>query len=105
MAEVCFRRTEPHFAMIISIKNNSIATTTVIAVEFSKKMEWVSYSDFNFSTALRWIPVNLFFCGMLFTGMTSLQHNSMSMVTVFKNITNIGIVAGDFYFFDATADF
>ena len=77
----------------------------VIAVEFSKKMEWVSYPDFNFSTAIRWVPVNLFFCGMLFTGMTSLQHNSVPMVTVFKNITNVGIVAGDFYFFNATADF
>ena len=77
----------------------------VIAVEFSKKMEWVSYPDFNFSTAIRWVPVNLFFCGMLFTGMTSLQHNSVPMVTVFKNITNIIIAGGDFYFFNTPVEF
>jgi len=36
---------------------------------------------------------------MLFTGMASLQHNNVPMVTVFKNVTNIFISAGDYYFF------
>eukprot|EP00591_Stephanopyxis_turris_P017140 CAMPEP_0195540066 /NCGR_PEP_ID=MMETSP0794_2-20130614/50383_1 /TAXON_ID=515487 /ORGANISM="Stephanopyxis turris, Strain CCMP 815" /LENGTH=259 /DNA_ID=CAMNT_0040674127 /DNA_START=714 /DNA_END=1493 /DNA_ORIENTATION=- len=36
---------------------------------------------------------------MLFTGMASLQHNTVPMVTVFKNITNIAIAAGDYHYF------
>ena len=36
---------------------------------------------------------------MLFTGMASLQYNSVPMVTVFKNVTNVITTAGDFYFF------
>ena len=65
------------------------AVAAVICVEFSKFMGWVEYPNFNTQTARLWAPVNLFFCGMLFTGMASMQHNSVPMVTVFKNITNI----------------
>jgi len=71
----------------------------VIAVEFCKFMNWVEYPRFNYSTARQWAPVNIFFCLMLFTGMESLEHNTVPMVTVFKNITNIVVSAGDFYFF------
>jgi GDP-mannose transporter len=41
---------------------------------------------------------------MLFTGMASLQHNSVPMVTIFKNITNILTTIGDLYFFGSTAE-
>jgi GDP-mannose transporter len=75
------------------------AVVAVIAVQFCKMMKWVEYPAFNFKTALQWAPVNLFFCGMLFTGMASLQHNSVPMVTVFKNITNIVVTMGDYYCF------
>lgn len=81
------------------------AIIAVIAVEFSKKMNWVQYPSFNKKTAIQWLPVNVFFCGMLFTGMSSLSHNSVPMVTVFKNITNIIIAAGDFYFFQTKVDY
>lgn len=77
----------------------------VVAVEFSKLMGWVTYPNFNFDTAKQWMPVNVFFCAMLFTGMASLQHNSVPMVTVFKNITNILVAAGDFYFFNSPSEF
>jgi len=80
------------------------AIIAIIAVEFCKKMQWVEYPSFNTDTALKWAPVNLFFCAMLFTGMTSLQHNSVPMVTVFKNITNIGVAVGDYYFFGTPAE-
>eukprot|EP00986_Skeletonema_menzelii_P006737 scaffold2550_cov153-Skeletonema_menzelii.AAC.25 len=71
------------------------AVAAVICVEFSKFMGWVEYPNFNTQTARLWAPVNLFFCGMLFTGMASMQHNSVPMVTVFKNITNIMTTVGD----------
>lgn len=41
---------------------------------------------------------------MLFTGMASLQHNSVPMVTIFKNITNIIISLGDHYFFGTVVE-
>lgn len=81
------------------------AIVAVIAVEFSKKMKWVEYPNFNLSTAKQWAPVNIMFCGMLFTGMASLQHNSVPMVTVFKNITNIVVSIGDYYCFGNTITF
>lgn len=62
-------------------------------------MKWVDYPPFALSTARQWAPVNILFCAMLFTGMASLQYNNVPMVTVFKNITNILVAAGDYYCF------
>lgn len=81
------------------------AIIAVIAVQFCKMMKWVEYPSFNVKTAIQWAPVNIFFCGMLFTGMTSLQHNSVPMVTVFKNITNICVAIGDYYCFGTGVEF
>ena len=64
-------------------------------------MKWVEYPGFDIKTALQWSPVNILFCGMLFSGMASLQHNSVPMVTVVKNICNIFVTIGDYYFFNA----
>lgn len=75
--------------------------TAVLSVEFCKYMKWVDYPKFSLQTAYQWAPVNILFCLMLFTGMASLQHNSVPMVTVFKNVTNIFITAGNLYFFSA----
>lgn len=75
------------------------AVIAVICVSFCKQMKWVEYPSFNSRTALQWCPVNILFCLMLFTGMASLQHNNVPIVTVFKNITNIFTSAGDWYFF------
>mmetsp|Transcript_28632 Transcript_28632/g.42370 ORF Transcript_28632/g.42370 Transcript_28632/m.42370 type:complete len:387 (+) Transcript_28632:140-1300(+) len=80
------------------------AVVAVICVEFCKKMKWVEYPSFDVQTAKQWAPVNLLFCGMLFTGMASLQHNTVPMVTVFKNITNIVVTAGDYYFFGTAVE-
>ena len=75
------------------------AVVAVIAVEFCKMLKWVEYPPFDFRTARQWAPVNILFCVMLFTGMASLQYNNVPMVTVFKNITNILVAAGDRYCF------
>jgi len=64
-------------------------------------MKWVDYPNFDVKTAVQWSPVNILFCGMLFSGMASLQHNSVPMVTVVKNICNICVTIGDFYFFSS----
>lgn len=80
------------------------AIVAVFCVESCKRMKWVEYPNFNFDTAKQWAPVNIFFCAMLFTGMASLQYNSVPMVTIFKNVTNICTTAGDWYFFGSTTE-
>lgn len=81
------------------------AIAAVICVEFCKFAGWVEYPTFNLRTAQLWAPVNILFCGMLFTGMTSLEHNSVPMVTVFKNITNIMTTVGDCIIYGASVEF
>lgn len=81
------------------------AVAAVICVEFSKYAGWVDYPSFNIRTARQWAPVNILFCGMLFTGMASLEHNSVPMVTVFKNITNIMTTVGDCIIYGSSVEF
>lgn len=73
---------------------------SVICVQICKALRWVEYPAFDIRTAKLWASVNLFFCAMLFTSMASLQHNSVPIVTVFKNIANIITCMGDYYFFN-----
>ncbi|KAL7555005.1 hypothetical protein ACHAWF_018577 [Thalassiosira exigua] len=80
------------------------AVAAVICVEFSKYVGWVDYPAFNARTARMWAPVNLLFCGMLFTGMASLEHNSVPIVTVFKNVTNIMTTVGDCVIYGASVE-
>ena len=75
------------------------AITAILCVEFSKKMKYVDYPSFDFTVAMQWAPVNILFCLMLFTGMTSLEHNSVPMVTIFKNISNVTTAVGEHIFF------
>lgn len=81
------------------------AVVAVFCVDASRRMGWVDISELSMETVKLWVPVNLFFCGMLFTGMASLQHNSVPMVTIFKNVTNIMVAAGDFFFFGQAVEF
>ena len=80
------------------------AIVAVIAVQVCKLLKWVEYPSFSMETARQWAPVNIFFCLMLFSGMTSLQYNSVPMVTIFKNITNIITTFGDYYFFGSSSE-
>jgi GDP-mannose transporter len=80
------------------------AIVAVVCVETCKRFKLVEYPNFNMATARQWAPVNIFFCLMLFTGMASLQYNSVPMVTIFKNITNIMTTFGDYYFFGSASE-
>lgn len=76
------------------------AIVAVICVETCKHAGWIErYRPLTWSITRAWAPVNLLFCAMLFTGMASLQNNSVPMVTVFKNITNVLTTGGDYIFF------
>ena len=51
--------------------------------------------NFNLRTAQKWAPVNILFCGKIFTGMASLQHtNSVPMIGVFNSFATIMTAAG-----------
>lgn len=59
----------------------------------------VHFDAFQPSRAWLWLPVNLCFLAMLFTGFKSLKLLAVPMVNIFKNLTNILILAGDWYLF------
>ena len=80
------------------------AITAVVCAEVCKKLGFIEYPKFDVKTAKQWAPVNIIFCLMLFTGMASLKHNNVPMVTVFKNVTNIFITAGESYFFGTSVN-
>ena len=80
------------------------AVVAVACVELCKRLRWVEYPNFNMHTARLWAPVNVLFCFMLFSGMAALEHNSVPMVTIYKNITNIIVTAGDYYIFKTTTE-
>ncbi len=81
---------------------NSVALVCLFAakkavpntVKFRKRLKW--------NVAMDWLPVNLLFCAMLMTGFLSLKALAVPMVTIFKNLTNVVILAGDWYFHGAT---
>jgi hypothetical protein len=68
-------------------------------VQFAKAMKWVDYPPFELKVVLQWLPVNVFFVGMLCSGFFSLVYANIAIVQVFKNLTNIITVSGDAYFF------
>lgn len=54
---------------------------------------------FDARVAVQWLPVNVFFVAMLSTGFLSLKHLNVPMVTIFKNLTNVGIMWGEWSFY------
>lgn len=72
----------------------------VLLVESARLLNIVEYPTFSWKTAKQWLPVNLFFISMLVTGFLSLVYVSVPMVTIFKNLTNLVTVFGDWYLFN-----
>lgn len=70
------------------------AVVAVLLCSGAKAAGKIDYPEFQKPIAMQWLPVNLIFCGMLYTSMQALTHNNVPMVTVFKNIANIFIAAG-----------
>ena len=91
---------------ILLVVFQAITAVVAVYISSSKYTGWIdsNSTSFSYDIAKQWIPVNIMFCGMLFTGMASLQHNSVPMVTVFKNITNIMINVGEYYFFGSSIE-
>lgn len=75
---------------------NLIASLVVMVLGLSGA---VSVEKLNWKLIRVWIPVNLIFIGMLVSGMYSLKHVNIAMVTILKNVTNILTAIGELYIF------
>jgi hypothetical protein len=53
---------------------------------------------------MQWLPINLAFLVMLYTGFRGLEYLKLTMVTVLKNCTNILILAADWYLYGQTVN-
>jgi len=77
----------------------------VVMVAVAKQSGLVEYPNFNLNTAKSWLPLNVFFIGMLFSGFISLVYVSVPMVTITKNLANIITVLGEYYLFGEPLSF
>ncbi|CAH0481796.1 unnamed protein product [Peronospora belbahrii] len=75
------------------------AAVAVLVLELAKMQKVVSYDAYNCKIARKWAPVTFFFVAMLYTGMQATAGLPIHIVTVFKNVTNIIIVFGEWRFF------
>lgn len=47
-----------------------------------------------------WFPVNLIFVGMIWTSFFALKNLGVPMSTVLKNLTNLFVIGGDYFFYN-----
>ncbi|KAL2471001.1 GDP-mannose transporter GONST2 [Abeliophyllum distichum] len=80
----------------LMLYQNFISTVVVVVLGLCRA---VSIEKPNWKLINLWIPVNLIFIGMLVSGMYSLKHVNIAMVTILKNVTNILTATGEFYIF------
>lgn len=75
------------------------AAIAVLVLEVAKMRKLVAYDNYNSETAKKWAPVTFFFVAMLYTGTQATAGLPIHIVTVFKNVTNIIIVTGEWRLF------
>jgi hypothetical protein len=90
-----FKPDLPQFSIIIFQ-----CLVAVVFVEAARLTKFIEYPSFNIQQAKPMVPLNALFIGMLLSGFLSLVYVSVPIVTVFKNLTNLATVAGDWYFFN-----
>eukprot|EP00775_Hariotina_reticulata_P008997 gene8997-9170_t len=63
---------------------------------------WAEVEPLSLELVQIWMPVNLIFVGMLATNFYALQLVGVGMVSVLKNLSNLFIIFGDYFFFQRT---
>lgn len=76
---------------------------TLLLILLWSKLGYLDLPTFDTRIAVRWFPVNLFFLAMLFTSYLSLKLLAVPMVTIFKNLTNVLVLTGDYWLFGQKA--
>ncbi|KAL0589556.1 hypothetical protein ABG067_002460 [Albugo candida] len=75
------------------------AAVAVAVLEIAKYRSWIQYDPFDRTIAKKWAPVSFFFVAMLYTSTQATAGLPIHIVTVFKNVTNIIIVSGEWQLF------
>jgi len=70
----------------------------VVLVEASRMLGAVNYSPLDLTIVATWVPVNVAFVSMLLTSFLAFKFLNIPVITVFKNVTNVLIVFGDWWF-------
>ena len=87
-----------HFTTLIMIQNTIGLTCLLLLRNYIDFIKFPINLDLNLVKV--WIPANLFFVFMLYTGSGSLHGLPVQLVTVFKNTTNVIIAFGDYFLFN-----
>ncbi|KAF9881678.1 putative gdp-mannose transporter protein [Colletotrichum karsti] len=70
------------------------------AIVFLKQMDLIpSVAALEAGKAKKWLPVSVFFVGMIYTSTKSLQYLSVPVYTIFKNLTIVVIAYGEVLWF------
>eukprot|EP01138_Halocafeteria_seosinensis_P003896 gb/GECG01003982.1/.p1 GENE.gb/GECG01003982.1/~~gb/GECG01003982.1/.p1 ORF type:complete len:349 (+),score=14.75 gb/GECG01003982.1/:1-1047(+) len=86
---------------------------TVLAIQGLLAVIWLLASHYANILTLKplskevfkqWLPVNLLFVAMLYTSFQSLKLLAVPLVTIFKNITNLIVLYGEWLFFKEKCD-
>jgi GDP-mannose transporter len=70
-------------------------TFAVGLIYMAKGTDLLKVENLEPSKVKKWLPINLFFIAMLVTHSLSLNRLSVPVVTVFKNLTTVGVALGD----------
>ncbi|GAB5362847.1 hypothetical protein AAMO2058_000833900 [Amorphochlora amoebiformis] len=77
-----------------------------ICLSDKAKSEWrIKLPKFRAKTCLLWLPVNVIFLLMLFSGFKTLQLVTVSFVSICKNVTNVFTTTGDYMLFGEPISF
>lgn len=74
----------------------------VVLVRFCSILGWAEVEPLSWELVQIWMPVNLIFVAMLATNFYALQLVGVGMVSVLKNVSNLLIIVGDYFFFQRT---
>ncbi|KAF9523057.1 GDP-mannose transporter [Crepidotus variabilis] len=75
------------------------STVCVACVLVAKRLGVISFRDFDMKDVKMWFPVSFLLVSVIYTGSKSLQHLSIPVYTIFKNLTIILIAYGEVIWF------
>ncbi|CAA7269274.1 unnamed protein product [Cyclocybe aegerita] len=75
------------------------STVCVTCVLVVKKLGIISFRAFDMQDAKAWFPISFLLVSVIYTGSKSLQHLSIPVYTIFKNLTIILIAYGEVIWF------
>ncbi|KAL0031731.1 hypothetical protein WJX79_003715 [Trebouxia sp. C0005] len=81
------------------VASASMCLVCVILVKLADLLGLVTLEPWNMKIIQAWFPVNLIFVGMIWTSFFALKNLGVPMSTVLKNLTNLFVIGGDYFFY------